>query len=85
MKIVNHTESDIYYQVTPSGTVLSGSKVIASGVVKAHNTIEFPLENAGNRPIVYAKGASAYSQGNLSTQVTDGHSTVAISMEEVKV
>jgi len=34
MKIINDSSSDIYYQVTPSGTILIDSDVIASGTSK---------------------------------------------------
>jgi hypothetical protein len=83
MKIINKTSDDLYYMVTPSGTVLSGSKVIASGVVKAGHSDAFPLENAGKSPIVYVKSINQYNQGNFSAQVTDGNSSVEISMQEV--
>jgi hypothetical protein len=80
MKIINNTNDRLYYLVTPSGTTLSGSKVIASGVVDKDNTLEFPLNNAGQRPIVYVKSIGPYDQGYFSAQPEDGHATVTISI-----
>jgi hypothetical protein len=84
MKIINKSQSKIYYQVTPSGTVLSGSEVIASGIIDANNSLEFPLENAGKNPIVYVKDATSYNEGNLALKVKDGNSEVLLSMTEVE-
>lgn len=83
MKIINKTKDDLYYKVTPSGTVLSGSKVIASGVLKAGHSESFPLTNAGKSPIVYVQSINQYNQGNFGLQVADGNSTVQISMTEL--
>ncbi len=77
MKIINKTNDRLYYLVTPSGTTLSGSPVIASGVVDKDNALEFPLQK-GDSPIVYVKSIGQYDQGYFSAQPADEHSTVTI-------
>ncbi len=81
MKIINHTTNNLYYIVTPSGGILSQSPVLASGVVNAHNTLEFPLPNAGQSPLVYFKSAMPYNEGYFSAQPANGNSTVTIAIE----
>jgi hypothetical protein len=83
MKIINKSQSKIYYQVTPSGTVLSGSEVIASGFLDKGHDIEFSLDNAGMSPIVYVKGADNYAEGNIVLKVKDEHSEVLLQMIEL--
>ncbi len=86
MKIINNTQNKIYYQVTPSGTVLSGSRVIASGYLDRGTSLEFPVPDAGVNPIVYVRGAGNYNpQGNLSLHVPDGHADVKVSMTDVEI
>ncbi len=79
MKIINKTNDRLYYLVTPSGTTLSGSQVIASGVVDKGNSLEFPLP-AGKSPIVYVKSIGQYDQGYFSAQPADDNSTVTIAI-----
>lgn len=79
MKIINKTNDRLYYLVTPSGTTLSGSQVIASGVVDKNNALEFPLPD-GKSPIVYVKSINQYDQGYFSAQPADGHGTVTITL-----
>lgn len=79
MKIINKTNDRLYYLVTPSGTTLSGSQVIASGVVDKGNSLEFPLQ-AGKSPIVYVKSIGQYDQGYFSAQPADDNSTVTIAI-----
>ncbi len=79
MKIINKTNDRMYYLVTPSGTTLSGSKVIASGVIEKDNALEFPLPE-GKGPIVYVKSIGPYDQGYFSAQASDGNGTVTVSV-----
>lgn len=81
MKIINNTTNNLYYVVTPSGGILSESPVIASGTLNAHNTLEFPLTNAGQNPLVYFKSAMPYSDGYIWVQPANGNSTVTITTE----
>lgn len=81
MKIINQTSNQIAYVVTPSGTVLSGSKIVASGTVSAHGSQDVKFSsNPGQKPIVYLKGSDQYNQGYLGTQVTDENSSVEINI-----
>lgn len=80
MKIINDTTNTIQYLVTPSGTVLSGSPIIASGTINPNNTLDFPLTNAGKGPWVYVKSQEPYNQGYLSIQTADGGATVTLAM-----
>jgi len=82
MKIINDTGNTIAYLVTPSGTVLSGSPIIASGYVVPNGSIEFVLTNAGVQPLVYVKAVGEYTQGNISRQVANGNSVVRIGITE---
>lgn len=82
MKIINDTGTGIAYLVTPSGTVLSGSPIIASGFVGANSSTEFNVPNAGIQPIVYVKGTGQFTQGNISRQVANGASVVRIGITE---
>lgn len=80
MKIINDTSNKIAYQVTPSGTTLSGSKVIASGTIEPNNTLKFPVDDAGKGPWVYIQSAETYNQGKLSVQTKDGDATVTLKL-----
>ena len=82
MKIINNTSKPIGYIVTPSGTVISGSQIIASGSVGGNSATEFQLPNAGLNPIVYVKSVAQYNQGYLSRQVANGNSVVSITITE---
>lgn len=79
MKIINQTNDNLFYLVTPSGTVLSGSKVVASGVVNKGNTLDFPVQ-AGSRPIVYVKSIGQFDQGYFSAQTADSQGTVTVTV-----
>ena len=79
MKIINNTSNEVAYVVTPSGTTLSGSRIVASGTVSARGSQSVHFSsNPGQKPIVYVKGASQYNQGYLATQVTDENSSLEI-------
>lgn len=77
MKIINQTNDNLFYLVTPSGTILSGSKVVASGVVNSGNTLDFPVQ-AGLSPIVYVKSIGQNDQGYFSAQTKDSQGTVTV-------
>ena len=51
MKIINDTNDTLYYLVTPSGTTLSGSQVIASGWIYPFAAGEVSVPNAGKEPL----------------------------------
>ena len=85
MKIINNTGYGLTYVVTPSGTSLSGSQIIASGFVSGNGATEFDVPNAGANPIVYVKAFTAPQFGNrgyIGRQLANGKSTVAITFEE---
>ena len=83
MRIINNTGSVLQYVVTPSGSSLSGSPVIASGSVAPNSAQIFSVPGAGLNPIVYVK---AYTfQGNkgfIGRQVSDGNASVSITFTE---
>lgn len=84
MRIINNTSNEIAYVVTPSGTTLSGSRVVASGTVPARGTQPVQFSSSpGKSPIVYVKGASQYNQGYLATQVTDENSSLEIQISVI--
>lgn len=58
MKIINDTNATMEYLVTPSGTNLANSQVIASGRVWANTAREFDVDGGGIGPNVYFKPAS---------------------------
>jgi len=62
MKIINDTTETLYYLVTPSGTTLSGSKIIASGWIYPFAAGEVSVP-AGNGPIVYVRGSTSQTSG----------------------
>ncbi len=82
MKIINDTGTVLSYLVTPSGGVLSGSPILASGSVQANSASEFSVPNAGLNPIVYVKAVGQYSQGNFSRQGANGNSVIRIGITE---
>jgi hypothetical protein len=85
MKIINDTSETLNYLVTPSGTTLSGSKVIASGWIYPFSAGEVTLTNAGNGPIVYVRGQSGQTPGGptyISRKVTNSDSIVRIRITE---
>jgi hypothetical protein len=84
MKIINHSSDTISYLVTPSGTTLSGSKVVASGTIGANQTLEFPVQ-AGEGPIVYVKSITPVDQGYFSAFPKDSNGTVEVSVTPLSV
>jgi hypothetical protein len=85
VKIINNTGYQLDYVVTPSGTTLSGSQIIASGFVGGNSAKEFNVPNAGDNPIVYVKAYTSPQFGNrgyIGRQLANGKSTVAITFEE---
>lgn len=87
MKIINDTTETLYYLVTPSGTTLSGSKVIASGWIYPFAAGEVNVPNAGSGPIVYVRGSSGQGSGQsgptyIGRKVTDDTSIVRIRITE---
>lgn len=85
MKIINDTTETLYYLVTPSGTTLSGSKVIASGWIYPFAAGEVSVTNAGSGPIVYVRGSSGQQSNGptyISRKVTNGDSIVRIRITE---
>ena len=85
MKIINNTGYGLTYVVTPSGTSLSGSQIIASGYVSGNSATEFDVQNAGTNPFVYVKAYTSPQFGNrgyIGRQLANGKSTVAITFEE---
>lgn len=82
MKIINNSGSFLQYVVTPSGTTLSGSTIIASGYVSPNGTAQFQVDGAGRNPLVYVKSVTQGSKGFTGRQVASGDSTVSITMTE---
>jgi hypothetical protein len=83
MKIINNTGYQLTYLVTPSGTSLSGSQVIASGYVGGGSATEFDVPNAGANPAVYVKAITGFgNKGYIGRILANGKSTVAITFEE---
>jgi hypothetical protein len=82
MKIINDTGDYIGYIVTPSGTVISGSKIIASGSVPPNAAFEFTVSGAGIQPIVYVKSVTPQNQGYISRKVATANSVVRIGITE---
>jgi hypothetical protein len=83
MRIINNSGSTLQYVVTPSGTTLSGSPVIASGSISPNSAEVFSVPNAGQNPIVYVK-AYPYqgNKGYIGRQVSDGNATVNLTITE---
>ncbi len=83
MKVINNTSYQLTYLVTPSGTTLSGSQIIASGFVAGGSAKEFNVPNAGANPVVYVKAITLNgNKGYIGRQLANGASTVAITFEE---
>jgi hypothetical protein len=85
VKIINNTGTGLNYLVTPSGTTLSGSQIIASGFVSGNSATEFDVPSAGLNPIVYVKAFQYPQYGNkgyIGRQLANGQSTVAITFAE---
>ena len=82
MKIINNTNGTLQYLVTPSGTTLSGSKVIASGQIWANTAREFDVSQAGIGPIVYFKAESNDSEGYVSRQAANAESVLKLEITE---
>jgi len=82
MKIINSTGDPIAYLVTPSGTVISGSPIVASGTIGANSALEFQVSGAGLQPLVYVKSIAQYNQGYFGIKVANGQSSVRISLTE---
>ncbi|HYH44675.1 MAG TPA: hypothetical protein VEG34_03255 [Thermoanaerobaculia bacterium] len=83
MKIINNTGNFVQYLVTPSGTTLSGSTIVASGSIRPNSAEIFPVNNGGPNPIVYVKSIGQGSKGYTGRQVADANSTVALTITEV--
>jgi hypothetical protein len=82
MRIINNSGSTLQYLVTPSGTTLSGSPIIASGYIQVNSASQFNVDGAGTHPIVYVKSVSQGSKGFTGRQVSNGNATVNITMTE---
>ena len=83
MRIINNTGSALQYVVTPSGTTLSGSTVIASGGVSPNSAQIFSVPGAGLNPIVYVKAFTFQgNKGFIGRQVSDGNASVSITITE---
>jgi hypothetical protein len=83
VKIINNTGSVLQYVVTPSGTTLSGSTIIASGGVSPNSAKIFSVPNAGLNPIVYVKAfQDGGNKGFLGRQTSDGNASVTITFIE---
>ena len=82
MKIINNTNGTLHYLVTPSGTTLSGSKIIASGTIWANTAREFGVTGAGDGPNVYFKAESQNSQGYVFRQAANANSVLKLEITE---
>ena len=83
MKVINNTGYSLSYLVTPSGTTLSGSQIIASGYVSGGSATEFSVPTAGTNPIVYVKAyPTGGNKGYIGRQLANGDSSVTITFEE---
>jgi len=82
MKIINNTNGTLNYLVTPSGTTLSGSKIIASGRIWANTAREFEVSGAGQGPNVYFKPVSQGSEGYVIRQAANADSVLKIEINE---
>ena len=82
MKIINDTNSTMEYLVTPSGTTLSGSKVIASGRIWANTAREFQVEGAGTGPNVYVQPVQQGAGTYILRQAANGDSVLRVRMTE---
>lgn len=81
MKIINNTNGTVQYLVTPSGTTLSGSEIVASGWVESNGGhADIYLPTVGLKPIVYLKSESPNSEGYVLTKAVDGNSTVTMAI-----
>jgi hypothetical protein len=84
MKIINDTNATLEYLVTPSGTTLSGSKVIASGRIWANTAREFDVDPgaAGTGPNVYVQPSTQGAGAYVYRQAANASSVLRVRMDE---
>lgn len=84
MKIINDTNATLEYLVTPSGTTLSGSKIIASGRVFPNTARELKVDAnaAGIGPNVYVQPVTENAGNYILRQAANASSVLRVRMDE---
>lgn len=82
MKIINDTNTTLEYVVTPSGTTLPNSKVLASGRVWRNTARDVDINASEQVPNVYVKPVEDNNENFAFRQVSGLNSTVRITITE---
>jgi hypothetical protein len=82
MKIINNTNGTLQYVVTPSGTILKDSPIVASGTIPGNTAREFDASKAVTAANVYFKLDSQYAPGYAMRQSANPNSVLKIEITE---
>jgi hypothetical protein len=82
MKIINNTNGTLHYVVTPSGTTLQNSQIVASGTIWENTAREFDASKAVTAANVYFKLDSTNAPGYAMRQSASPNSVLKIEITE---
>lgn len=82
MKIINTTNGTLSYIVTPSGTILQDSEIIASGTIKSLASAEFNASGVVTVGNVYLKMDNTSTAGYAMKHGVSPNSTITVQIIE---